>query len=139
MSTLTKSDRTIQTVFQNRLVNRLVHRSLVVSTAVLVVAVSPALAQTTDPICTASNFPTMLEGFFQFTTSLGIIGLAVVWQADSLMEVFTFDPDRKRRFEQHKRTALKSTVILLVLGPLYTVAGSIMGLPLASCINLTPW
>jgi len=31
----------------------------------------------------------MIEGFFQLTTALGIVGLAIVWQADSLIEMFT--------------------------------------------------
>ena len=31
----------------------------------------------------------MIEGFFWLTTTLDIVGLAVVWQADSLIEMFT--------------------------------------------------
>jgi len=81
----------------------------------------------------------MIEGFFQITTALGIMGLVVVWQADSLVDMFTLDPEQKRGIKQHKRSAMKSAVILVVLGPLYTVAGSIMGLPLAECVNLSPW
>lgn len=103
-----------------------------------VVAVQPVLAQS-DPICEADNLPGMIEGFFQLTTGLGIIGFVIVWQADALMELFTVDQGAKKRLEQHKTTALKSTVVLLVLGPLYTVAGSIMNLPLADCVNLAPW
>jgi hypothetical protein len=81
----------------------------------------------------------MIEGFFQITTALGIMGLVVVWQADSLIDMFTLDPEQKRGIKQHKRSAMKSAVILVILGPLYTVAGSIMGLPLAECVNLSPW
>lgn len=29
--------------------------------------------------------------------------------------------------------------VVVVLGPLYTVAGSMMGLPLAQCVDLVPW
>lgn len=53
--------------------------------------------------------------------------------------MFTVNPEQKKGLKQHKRTALKSAVILLVLGPLYTVAGSTMGLPLADCVDLVPW
>lgn len=81
----------------------------------------------------------MIEGFFQITTTIGIIGLAVVWQGDSLLDMFTLNPEQRKRLKRHKRTALKSTVTLVALGPLYTVAGSTMGLPLAECINLSPW
>nr|WP_267644147.1 hypothetical protein [Haloarchaeobius amylolyticus] len=81
----------------------------------------------------------MIEGFFQITTAVGIIGLAIVWQADSLMSMFTLNPEQKKGLRQHQRSAVKSTMVLLVLGPLYTTAGGMMGLPLADCVNLAPW
>ncbi len=80
----------------------------------------------------------MISGFFQLTTGIGIVGLVVVWQANSLTEMFTLSPDQREKIKRHKRTALKSTVTLLLLGPLYTVAGGAMGLPLASCVDLVP-
>jgi len=100
--------------------------------------VQPAAAQS-SAVCSADNLPSMIEGFFQLTTALGIVGLAVVWQADSLMEMFTLSPDRKKGLKVHKRSAMKSAVVLVVLGPLYTVAGSMMNLPLATCVDLVPW
>lgn len=103
-----------------------------------IIAVQPALAQD-GVVCEAEQLPSMISGFFQLTTGLGIMGLVVVWQADSLAEMFTMSPEQKKGFKRHKRTALKSTIILLVLGPLYTVAGSVMGLPLAECVDLVPW
>ncbi|WP_435118863.1 hypothetical protein [Halolamina sp. C58] len=103
-----------------------------------VVAVDPVAAQE-NAVCSADNLPSMIEGFFQLTTALGIIGLVVVWQADSLLEMFTIDREQKERFKRHKRSAMKSAVVLVVLGPLYTVAGSMMSLPLAECVNLVPW
>ncbi len=104
-------------------------------------AVEPVLAQQTaqSGICGADNLPEMIEGFFQLTTGLGIVGLAVVWQADSLIEMFTLNPDQKKGLKRHKRSAMKSAVVLVILGPLYTVAGSMMGLPLAQCVDLVPW
>jgi len=102
------------------------------------VAVDPVMAQG-DVVCDAEGLPDMISGFFQITTAVGIMGLVVVWQADSLVEMFTMNIEQKKGLKQHKRTALKSAVILLVLGPLYTVAGSAMGLPLAECVNLVPW
>lgn len=114
-------------------------QQLAITVVVLsIVAVQPALAQT-NAICSADNLPGMIEGFFQITTTLGIVGLAVVWQADSLIDMFTLDPEQKKGLKRHKRSAMKSTVILVGLGPLYTVAGSMMGLPLADCVNLAPW
>ena len=103
-----------------------------------IVAVQPALAQD-GVVCEADQLPSMISGFFQLTTGLGIMGLVVVWQADSLAEMFTMSPEQRKGFKRHKRTALKSTIVLLVLGPLYTVAGSVMGLPLAECVDLVPW
>ena len=105
------------------------------------IAVEPALAQQTSQsaVCSADKLPGMIEGFFQLTTGLGIVGLAVVWQADSLIEMFTLNPDQKKGLKQHKRSAMKSAVVLVILGPLYTVAGSMMGLPVAQCVDLVPW
>jgi len=114
-------------------------RQLAITAVVLsVVAVQPVAAQT-SAVCSADNLPGMIEGFFQLTTGLGIVGLAVVWQADSLIEMFTINPEQKKGLKRHKRSAMKSTVVLVVLGPLYTVAGSMMGLPLAQCVDLVPW
>ncbi|WP_121823316.1 hypothetical protein [Halostella salina] len=102
------------------------------------IAVQPVAAQG-NAVCSADNLPSMIEGFFQLTTALGIVGLAIVWQADSLIEMFTLNPEQKKGLKRHKRSAMKSAVILVVLGPLYTVAGSMMGLPLAECVDLVPW
>jgi hypothetical protein len=101
-------------------------------------AAQPVAAQS-NAVCSADNLPSMIEGFFQLTTALGIIGLAIVWQADSLVEMFTLNPEQKKGIKRHKRSAMKSAVVLIALGPLYTVAGSVMGLPLAQCVNLVPW
>jgi len=81
----------------------------------------------------------MIEYLFQLTTALGIVGLAVVWQADSLIKMFTLNPEQKKKLKRHKRAAMMSAVILVVLDPLYTVTGSVMGLPLVDCVDLTPW
>ncbi|WP_236642355.1 hypothetical protein [Salinigranum halophilum] len=100
------------------------------------VAVEPALAQ--NAVCDATGLPNMVSGFFQLTTGIGLIGVVVVWQANSLAEMFTLGPDQRERLKQYRRQALKSGVVLVILGPLYSVAGAMMGLPLASCIDLTP-
>lgn len=122
----------------DRAIVHAVGRRVVASTAVLLlVAVEPAAAQE-SAVCDAERLPEMISGFFQLTTAIGLIGLVVVWQADSLMEMFTLRPEQREGLKRHKRTALRSTVVLLVLGPLYTVAGSVMELPLAECVNLVP-
>jgi len=40
-------------------------------------AVQPVAAQS-NAVCSADNLPSMIEGFFQLTTTLGIVGLAIV-------------------------------------------------------------
>lgn len=118
---------------------RAASRRVVLSSLVLtVVAVDPVVAQE-SAICEADRLPEIISGFFQLTTAIGLMGLVVVWQADSLVELFTLRPEQREGLKRHKRTALRSTVILVVLGPLYTVAGSVMNLPLAECVDLTPW
>ncbi|TKX85694.1 hypothetical protein EXE43_12320 [Halorubrum sp. SS5] len=114
-------------------------RRVVLSGFILtVVAVDPVAAQD-SAVCEAERLPEMVSGFFQLTTAIGLMGLVVVWQADSLIELFTMRREQREGLKRHKRTALRSTVILLVLGPLYTVAGSVMNLPLAECVDLVPW
>ena len=120
------------------MIKRLVRRGAAGCLLLSLVAVEPAAAQT-NAVCTADNLPGMIEGFFQLTTAVGIVGLAVVWQADSLIEMFTLNPEQKEGLKRHKRSAMKSAVVLVVLGPLYTVAGAVMGLPLAQCVDLVPW
>lgn len=105
------------------------------------VAAAPAAAQTANPICqdNSETLTDMIEGFVQLTTGLGIMGLLVVWQVDSLVEMFTLSREQKAAIKQHKRGALKSAGILVILGPLFTLAGSVMGLPVAECVNLIPF
>lgn len=123
----------------------LARRVILVIGIVCLLVASPVAADshnsdgTTNAVCSADKLPNMIEGFFQLTTGLGIVGLAIVWQADSMIEMFTLNPEQKKGIKRHKRSAMKSGVILVALGPLYTVAGSMMNLPLASCVNLVPW
>lgn len=107
--------------------------------ALTVVAVEPALAQ--NPVCEeeSDTLVNMIEGFVQLTTGLGVMGLLVVWQADSLMEMFTLNQEQQSAFKQHKRKALKSATVLVLLGPLFTVMGSSMDLPVADCVDLIPF
>lgn len=131
----------IETADQSRieqLLRRRTRRGLLAGIVLLLVAVEPALAQT-NAVCQADGLPEVITGFFQLTTGIGLIGFVVVWQADSLIAMFTISPDHRERLKRHKRVALKSTVVLLVLGPLFTVAGATMGLPLAECVDLVPW
>lgn len=121
-------------------------RSLVPVTLVMVLGflafvdpVAAAPPSSTNPICSAAKLPGIIEGFFQLTTAIGIMGLVLVWQVDTVIEMFRPAPEQREAVRRHKRTAAKSAGIVTVLGPLYTVAGSIMGLPLATCVNLAPW
>ncbi|MFD1600422.1 hypothetical protein [Halobellus rarus] len=134
----TPSDAERRTDIESVLAGRIPRQAALMVVFLSLVAVEPVAAQD-NAVCSADNLPSMIEGFFQLTTGLGIVGLAVVWQADSLIEMFTITPDQKKGLKRHKRSAMKSAVILVVLGPLYTVAGSMMGLPLAECVDLVPW
>jgi hypothetical protein len=106
---------------------------------------TPAAAQdgsgAANPICQddSGTLPSMIEGFVQITTALGVMGLLLVWQADALMEMFTLGREQKAKIKQHKRGAMRSAGVLVLLGPLFTVAAPIMGLPIASCVDLIPF
>lgn len=103
--------------------------------------IQPVAAQSSNPVCSDSSgtLPSMIEGFIQLTTSLGLMGLLVVWQADELAEMFTLGPEQKRTLKEHKRGAMKSAGVLVLLGPLFTVAGGMMELPVAQCVDLVPF
>jgi hypothetical protein len=121
---------------------RLVKLSLLVLLLTGIVFVQPAAAQeTTNPVCQedSGTLASMIEGFLQLTTALGLMGLLVVWQGESVAEMFTLSRDQLARIKQHKMTALKSAVILVLLGPLFALAGTTMDLPVAQCIDLTPF
>jgi hypothetical protein len=111
-------------------------RLVVVMVALSLTAVQPVFAQ--NAVCEATGLPGMISGFFQLTTGIGLIGVVVVWQANALSEMFTLDRDQRELLKRYRRRALKSAVVLVILGPLYSVAGTMMGLPLASCVDLTP-
>jgi hypothetical protein len=106
-------------------------------------AVTPAAAQTdaANPVCQdeSNTLANMIEGFVQVTTGLGIMGLLIVWQADSLMSMFTMGREQKAKLKEHKRGAMRSATTLVVLGPLFTVGASAMGLPIAQCVDLIPF
>jgi hypothetical protein len=115
---------------------------LLIGLCVLLAVVStPVAAQESNPICSddSETLANLLEGFIQITTALGVMGLLVVWQADSLLEMVAVGREQQASLRTHKRTALKSAVILICLGPLFTVAGTTMGLPIASCVDLIPF
>ena len=80
---------------QSTAASRLPRQAMFIVVVLSLFAVEPAAAQT-NAVCSADNLPSMIEGFFQLTTALGIVGLAVVWQADSLIEMFTITPKQKR-------------------------------------------
>lgn len=113
---------------------------LLVCLIVGVLLAQPAAAQESNPICQdeSNTLVGMIEGFVQITTALGVMGLLVVWQAESLMEMFTFDQERKCEIERQRKSAMKSAGILVLLGPLFTLAGSAMNLPIAECVSLMP-
>jgi hypothetical protein len=82
---------------------------------------------------------TIIEGFLKITVALGVIGLILIWQVDSLVEMVTVSREQKLAIKQHKRGAMKSAGTLVIIGPLFTVAGLLMGLPIAECVNLVPF
>jgi hypothetical protein len=112
-----------------------------IAAVVLTVAVGPAAAQADNPVCQDSSetLADMIEGFLQITVGLGVMGLLVVWQADSLMSMFRIPRDERSQLKQHRRAAGKSAVTLVVLGPLFAIAGSAMDLPVAQCVDLIPF
>ena len=121
---------------------RLLQFLLVTILVVGIIAAQPAAAQeATNPVCQDESgvLTQALEGYVQLVTAFAVMGLFVVWQGESLAEMFTLNPERLMKLKQHKRQSLKSTVIILLLGAGFTLAGKVMGVPVARCIDLTPF
>lgn len=116
-------------------------------TAVLLALVVPGTVAAQDTtgeksvVCQdeSDTLASMIEGVVKITTGLGIIGLLVVWQAESLMSMFALGHEQKTKLKHHRNDALRSAATLVVLGPLFTVGSSVMGLPVASCVDLIPF
>jgi len=132
---------TSSTTLVSRLDYRRIGRLALTLCVLLTVVSIPVSAQESNPICSdeSDTLASMIEGFIQITTALGVMGLLLVWQADSLLEMFTVGRDQKASLREHKRTAIKSAAVLICLGPLFTVAGTTMNLPIASCVDLIPF
>ena len=122
-------------------ISRLGFGVLLLGLLVGIVTAQPVAAQASNPVCSGDSgtLPNMIEGFIQLTTALGLMGLLVVWQADELAQMFTMQRDQTRALKQHKRKAMKSATVLVLLGPLFTIAGRMMELPVAQCVNLIPF
>ena len=116
-------------------------RACLLGLLIILFATGPAAAQADNPICAddSGTLVTIIEGFLKLTVALGVIGLILVWQLDSLVEMVTISREQKLAIKQHKRGAMKSAGTLVVIGPLFTVAGVLMGLPIAECVNLIPF
>lgn len=120
---------------------RALHVLLVVSVLLGSAAADPVAAQEDNPVCDddSETLVNMIEGFVQLTTGLGVMGLLIVWQADELMGMFSMSQEQKAQLKQHKMSALKSASVLVLLGPLFTIGGAAMELPIAECVNLIPF
>lgn len=140
-STLKRERPSNQRILSHNRFLRVVCWLLIGSFVVSLILAQPAAAQTENPVCAdeSGTLPDMIEGFIQLTTAFGLIGLIVVWQADELAEMIAFESERRQRFKNHKLTATKSAGVLVVLGPLFTIAGTVMELPIAQCVDLVPF
>jgi len=87
-------DTDCRTDHESPLTGTIPRQAAVIVVLLSLFAVEPVAAQD-NAVCSADNLPSMIEGFFQLTTALGIVGLAIVWQADSLIEMFTLQQETK--------------------------------------------
>lgn len=119
-------------------------RVMLVGLLALTLLAQPVAAQSGDenPVCGKEGMDTIaniIEGWVKLTAGLGLMAMIAVWQANTLAEMFTNNPDSRRQLKQHKRTIGKSGLTLVALGPGATIAGRLMGLPVTECVNLIPF
>lgn len=113
-------------------------------TALVLVAADPTAAQN---ICENASGSTnrignIVNGFFQLTTALGLVGVVLLWQGDALANLFTLSPKQKRGLKRRKSSAMKGALVLLLLGPMIFALDQVIpggGLPLGGCANVFSW
>jgi hypothetical protein len=108
-------------------------------TVLSMVAVQPVMGQATI-VCnggSATQLGELLQRFFQLTTLVGILGVFAIWQGGSLAEIITLSQKQKRNIKQHKSSSLKAAVVLVLIGPLFSVASSGLVGGSMDCLDLT--
>lgn len=75
-----------------------------------------------------------ITGLMMILESLGLAGAVVMWKWQSVVQIVTPDPKDQERLQQKKNQIKRGVLGLLAVGPLYVLGGSVMGLPIATCI-----
>jgi hypothetical protein len=103
---------------------------------VLVAFNTPVAAQTnTTAICQQSGLENAINGFLSLTTGVGLIGALGMYKFNVLVEILAMNPEQKKQLKRKKNDIKKGVILLVGSGPLFGLAGSLMGLPIASCVN----
>lgn len=120
--------------------------SMFTLTLVSMLAVEPVMAQSSSPtlVCQSASQtanPTALgnlvQRFFQLTTLVGLLGMFAIWQGGSLAEILTLSQRQKRNIKEYKSSSLKAAIVLVLIGPLFTVGASTLVGSRMACLDLT--
>lgn len=84
-----------------------------------------------------SNLGSIVETFVRFTFGAGLLGAFVVWQGTALGNMLSLDRSQKRKLKKYRGSATKSFGVLVLIGPLFTVITSVLGVGAVGCISLT--
>lgn len=119
-------------------------RMLLIGVVALTLLAQPVAAQSgsDNPVCGKDGMDTItgiVEGWVKLTAGLGLMGMIGAWQGDALAEMVANTPESRKKLKRHKRSVGKSGLTLIVLGPVATIAGQLMGLPITQCVNLVPF
>ncbi|WP_440989575.1 hypothetical protein [Haloarchaeobius baliensis] len=105
------------------------------------VAVQPVMAQPNSIVCqdasTTNNLGDLVETFFQITTVAGLVGVFAVWQGGSVAEVLTLSQRQKRNIKEYKSSTMKAAVVMVLIGPMFTVFSSQIMSSQLGCLSLT--
>lgn len=104
-------------------------------------AVDPVAAESPPPVCSADSgtLPSLIEGFIQLTTALGLLGLLAVWQADTITDRLVIGIEGQRRLTQQKLRTAKRSATLVILGTLLILASQLNHLLITHCTNPVPF
>lgn len=84
-----------------------------------------------------TNLGAITETFIRFTFGAGLLGAFVVWQGTALGNMLSLDRNQKRKLKKYRGSATKSFGVLVLLGPLFQVITSVLGVGAVGCMSLT--
>lgn len=91
-----------------------------------------------DPTNNTNELGSLVNTWLQMMFSIGVVAAIGMYQYETLVGMVTFKQSQKRYMKEKKRDIVKAIVVLIAVGPLFTIfASSTIGS--AGCVSFIPW